>query len=1032
MELFNFFKKKPNQEDRPQPATKSKIISSEIEMQKKGYEEALKRIEQVKKDQKTVLNLSDLNLDTIPESIGELKNLTEFHARKNQLVALPDSISELKNLTRLDVRNNQICSLPNNIGNLIKLINLEVFKNKITILPDSVGHLKDLIRLDLADNQFSVLPESIGALKQLRELNIAANQLIFLPESIGELENLKKLNISRNKLRVLPESIKNLKSLIQLDVHSNYLSSLPKGIGELKEMTELDVSSNQINSLPENLNLLKKLLILNISDNQITALIESIGELEKLIELNISQNQISTFPDTFSELVKLNRIRASHNCFQFFPRSILNNPNIKTIGFDDKDANYGYQNISLFGNPISDVPPEVLKKGMNAVRAYFAAQENSETLRLYEAKLLIVGEPGAGKTTLAKKVQDPLAPMPAPEATTRGIAVEHHTFKTKDGNMFKINIWDFAGQEIYSATHRFFLTKRSVYALLTDNRRESENFNYWLNIIEILSENSPLLIIQNERDNRKKDLDELGMKGRFSNIKEMLPCNLLDNRGLPQVKQAIEYHLENLPFVGMTLRKEWVDVRNELEQMAKSETESPGDYTPFIEERDYYELCRKHEITDRTEARTWATLLHDLGVLLHFQDNALLRRYMFLSPPWATAAVYRVVDCREIQEQNGFFSKADASALWQGERYDEVHDELLALMSEFKICFPLDGTKDRYVIPQHLRGQPEAFIWDDRDEVRLLLDYRFLPKGVFHQFMVEMHRFLADARTLAWDTGALFKREGAEAWVEEVYSENKISVRVRGNQKQPLLDRIVEQFDAIREQFSGLVAEKKIPCRCSVCVGREKPYLYDYEILKRRLQAGKKDTECQVSFEELSIVRLLGDYFTAEKINRDAYGQMISGQPRIFISYAHKNEAFKDEFREMVAPMEKSGKWNVWDDRWLLPGDNWNREILRHLEEAHVAVLLLTPAFFASDYIYDEEMRRAVERHRRGEMMLIGVLVSDCMFEETPLRDIQIVPKDALPVERHPNRSQIWKSVANKIKETIEFSRGDRGRRGGW
>ena len=76
-------------------------------------------------------------------------------------------------------------------------------------------------------------------------------------------------------------------------------------------------------------------------------------------------------------------------------------------------------------------------------------------------------------------------------------------------------------------------------------------------------------------------------------------------------------------------------------------------------------------------------------------------------------------------------------------------------------------------------------------------------------------------------------------------------------------------------------------------------------------------------------------------------------------------------------------------------------------------------------------MRCAVERHRRGEILLIGVMVSDCMFEETPLRDIQIVPKDALPVERHPNRSQVWKAVADKIKETIEVSWGDGGRRGG-
>lgn len=874
----------------------------------------------------------------------------------------------------------------------------------------SLKHSNDF--LNLSNLQLFDLPDEIGRLTNLKVLWITDNKLKALPKGFKKLSNLKSLNLSKNRFAEFPIEITELSRLDLIDFSFNNLSDLPYQFSNLKRINYIFFSNNKFNHFPICLRHLTAIEKLDISDNSIKEIPNWIEKFEQLSSLNISNNRIISGQNLFPLLTKGLR-------FEWFRTDFLEE-----------------KTIHVYGTNI--IPPEILKKGDLAVYQHLKSLYGSQTIRLYEGKLLIVGEPGAGKTTLTKKIQNPNSEMPKPEATTRGIAVEHHTFKTKDGNTFKINIWDFAGQEIYSATHRFFLTKRSVYALLTDNRRESENFNYWLNIVEILSEKSPLLIVQNERENRKKDLDELGMKGRFGNIKEVLQCNLLDNRGLPKVSQSIEYQLEQLPFVGMTLRKEWVVVRNELEIMAKLEHKSESnskslpDYTPFIEEHDYYELCRKHDITDRMEARTWATLLHDLGVLLHFQDNALLRRYMFLSPPWATAAVYRVVDCREIQEQNGFFSKADAAALWQGERYDEVHDELLALMSEFKICFPLEGAKDRYVIPQHLRGQPEAFVWDDRDEVRLLLDYRFLPKGVFHQFMVEMHRFLVDARTLAWDTGALFQRDGAEAWVEEVYSENKISVRVRGTQKQPLLDRIVEQFDAIREQFPGLVVGKKIPCRCSICLKSEKTYLFDYETLKRRLQAAKRDAECQISFEELGIVELLGDYFTAEKINRDAFGQMITGRPRIFISYAHKNEAFKDEFREMVAPLEKSGKWKVWDDRWLLPGDNWNKEILRHLEEAHVAVLLLTPAFFASDYIYDEEMRRAVERHRRGEMLLIGVMVSDCMFEETPLRDIQIVPRDALPVERHPNRSQVWKAVADKIKETIEVSRGDQGRRGGW
>ncbi|QIP14717.1 toll/interleukin-1 receptor domain-containing protein [Spirosoma aureum] len=155
-------------------------------------------------------------------------------------------------------------------------------------------------------------------------------------------------------------------------------------------------------------------------------------------------------------------------------------------------------------------------------------------------------------------------------------------------------------------------------------------------------------------------------------------------------------------------------------------------------------------------------------------------------------------------------------------------------------------------------------------------------------------------------------------------------------------------------------------------------------------------------------------------------------KPRIFISYAHKNEDLKNEFRSMIRPLEREGHWQVWDDRWLLPGDNWNEEIMRHLAEANVIVLMLTAAFFDSDYIYDVEMTNAIQRHIDGDALMIGVVVDDCLWEKTPLRSIQILPKDALPVSRSLNRNEIWKTIANTIQHTFAVRSGDQKRKGGW
>nr|WP_225894080.1 hypothetical protein [Atlanticothrix silvestris] len=72
-------------------------------------------------------------------------------------------------------------------------------------------------------------------------------------------------------------------------------------------------------------------------------------------------------------------------------------------------------------------------------------------------------------------------------------------FTQPNGEDFRVNIWDFGGQEIYHQTHQFFLSKRSLYALVADTRKENTDFYWWLNVVELLSDNSPVIIIKNEQ-----------------------------------------------------------------------------------------------------------------------------------------------------------------------------------------------------------------------------------------------------------------------------------------------------------------------------------------------------------------------------------------------------------------------------------------------------------------------------------------------------------------------------------------------------
>ena len=93
------------------------------------------------------------------------------------------------------------------------------------------------------------------------------------------------------------------------------------------------------------------------------------------------------------------------------------------------------------------------------------------TIKVREAKLLLVGQGKAGKTTLKKKLENPNAEMPAPGDTTRGIEITRLDEKMpQTGESLRINVWDFGGQDIQHYAHQFFLTGNSLYALVTNER----------------------------------------------------------------------------------------------------------------------------------------------------------------------------------------------------------------------------------------------------------------------------------------------------------------------------------------------------------------------------------------------------------------------------------------------------------------------------------------------------------------------------------------------------------------------------------
>ena len=139
----------------------------------------------------------------------------------------------------------------------------------------------------------------------------------------------------------------------------------------------------------------------------------------------------------------------------------------------------------------------------------------------------------------------------------------------------------------------------------------------------------------------------------------------------------------------------------------------------------------------------------------------------------------------------------------------------------------------------------------------------------------------------------------------------------------------------------------------------------------------------------------------------------------IFYSYSHRDEELRDELEKHLSILKRKGVIQGWHDRRIGAGKEWEGEINTHLNTADVILLLISADFLASDYCYDVEMRRAMERHEAGEACVIPVILRPVDWKGAPFGKLQALPMDAVPVTEWPNRDKAFLNVAKGIRAAV-------------
>lgn len=142
--------------------------------------------------------------------------------------------------------------------------------------------------------------------------------------------------------------------------------------------------------------------------------------------------------------------------------------------------------------------------------------------------------------------------------------------------------------------------------------------------------------------------------------------------------------------------------------------------------------------------------------------------------------------------------------------------------------------------------------------------------------------------------------------------------------------------------------------------------------------------------------------------------------PTLFFSYSHPDESLRDQLEVHLAGLKRQGLISAWHDRKITAGSDFGNTINKNLEAAGVILLLVSPDFINSDYCYEREMKRAMERHEKKEARVIPVILRPCDWHDLPFGKLLGVPKDGKPITTWPNLDEAFLDIVRAIKAALK------------
>lgn len=675
--------------------------------------------------------------------------------------------------------------------------------------------------LDLSGMRLGTVPSGLRSLNELKLLDLSHNNLTELPDWISELTQLRVLSLRHNNLTVLPSSLRRLTGLTFLDVASTGLRELPDWIGDFARLESLSLSSNLLTGLPESFSDLGSLKHLYLHDNELAEVPEPVVRLSGLRALHLADNNLTDLPDALGEW--------SPDVELYFSR-----------------------------NPLTALPPEVAFAGSLTVRAFLRERSAAATPQ-WSSKLVVVGQGRAGKTSLLKAVRGEA--FDQNEDSTHGLSVDElrlpHPASEHASVTMNLATWDFGGQEIYHATHQFFLTDRSLFVLVWDAQVgwEASKLYYWLDMIKARAPRAPVVLVATHLGPRPAELPLAELHVAYPGmIVESLEADSETREGIAEVVAALAQHASRLPLMGVRWPESWLRTSDAVR----------ADQRDYVTPAVLDEVLAENGITEPSHQEGLRAALHSLGDILAYTEDPELEDIVVLRPQWVTEYISKVLDSPEVRDGSGLFTKRHQAQLWR-DLDPGLRQHFVAMMEHFDLSYRTDDGVNSFVV-ERLPLDPPAYeeTWDairsDQRELRLRYRLHTVPPGIPTWFIAREHRFTAN---LHWRTGALLRQTGPDGEHLALIVVDRLArtaeLRVRGPYPPDFFAVLKEGFEQTLQRYPGLEINRLVPCPGVLPDGSECTHEFPHEQLKDRLTRTppREKVECPVDYDDHDVRLLL-------------------------------------------------------------------------------------------------------------------------------------------------------------------------------